>query len=207
MTRWQDDRMTGWQDDRMTGWQDYKMTRWLDDKMTRWEDEEMTRWQHDLFKMTAKKSNKKAHFKKEKKNKWSTRCSDINWKKSSHSSNSKYTFWSSNKTTEDNQRIRLQLLLYYINLSVIELFFFFLSHPTDPLSRWEKWERDQTKGTLRQAKWSIRELIFCFSGMTRLGYFHSPRNGMLVDNRRLPLAALNPLVPIYTAGWREAPWE
>ena len=146
MTRWQDDKMTGWRDDKMTGWQDDKMTRWQDDRMTRWQDDRMTGWQDD--KMTGWKDDKMTRWQDDnmiysrwqrknpikkyiskRKRKTTGRPDALTSKKSSHSSNSKYTFWSSNKTTEDNQRIRLQLLvLYYINLSLIELFFFFLSH-------------------------------------------------------------------------------
>jgi len=50
-----------------------------------------------------------------------------------------------------------------------------------------------------------------FYSMKRLGVFLLPLDGMLVHRRSLPRNLLgfpnNSPVPIYTPGWREAPWE
>jgi len=50
-----------------------------------------------------------------------------------------------------------------------------------------------------------------FYSMKRLGVFLLPLDGMLVHRRSLPRNLLgfpnNSQVPIYTPGWREAPWE
>ena len=58
-----------------------------------------------------------------------------------------------------------------------------------------------------RAKWPIRpDLIPVSVAWSDWEYFYSPLDGMLVHRRVTP-PALNSPVPIYTPGWKEAPWE